>query len=73
MPNTTRPRRSDSRDNQRRRTRKDLLAAAAELFEVVRSGAVRIAVRQTFSLKDAAEAHRALEARATTGSTVLLP
>lgn len=53
--------------------RADLVAAAAELFDVVGSGAVKIAVNQTFPLADAAAAHRALEARATTGSTVLLP
>jgi NADPH2:quinone reductase len=39
----------------------------------VRKGAVKIEVNQRFPLKDAAEAHRALEARRTTGSTVLLP
>ena len=53
--------------------REDLAATAAELFEVVRSGAVKIMVNQTYPLKDAAEAHRALEGRKTTGSTVLLP
>ena len=53
--------------------REDLEATAAELFDVVKSGAVKIMVNQTFPLKDAAEAHRALEARQTTGSTVLLP
>jgi NADPH:quinone reductase len=53
--------------------REDLVATAAELFEVVRSGAVKIMVNQTYPLKDAAEAHRALEGRKTTGSTVLLP
>ena len=53
--------------------REDLQATAAELFEVVRSGAVKIMVNQTYALKDAAEAHRALEGRKTTGSTVLLP
>ena len=53
--------------------RHDLEATAAELFDVVRSGAVRIRVNQTFPLNDAAAAHRALEARQTTGSTVLLP
>ncbi len=53
--------------------RTDLLASAAELFAVVSSGAVRIAVNQSFALTDAAEAHRALEGRRTTGSTVLLP
>ncbi|MDI3306997.1 MAG: quinone oxidoreductase [Acetobacteraceae bacterium] len=53
--------------------REDLVATANDLFEAVRSGAVKIRVNQTFPLKDAAEAHRALEARRTTGSTVLLP
>jgi NADPH2:quinone reductase len=53
--------------------REDLLATAQDLFEVVRSGAVKIRINQTFPLKDAAEAHRALEGRRTTGSTVLLP
>ncbi len=51
----------------------DLADAAGALIEVVESGAVGIEVNQTFALADAAEAHRALEARATTGSTVLLP
>ena len=54
-------------------SREDLLATAAALFEVVRSGAVRIEVNQTYALADAAQAHRDLEARKTTGSTVLLP
>jgi NADPH2:quinone reductase len=53
--------------------REDLVATAADLFAVVKSGAVKIAVNQTFPLKDAAEAHRALESRKTTGSTVLIP
>ncbi len=51
----------------------DLQAGAAELFDVVKKGAVKIEVRQTYALKDAAQAHRDLEARKTTGSTVLLP
>ena len=51
----------------------DLARSASDLFEVVRAGAVRIEVNQTFPLQDAAVAHRALEARQTTGSTVLLP
>lgn len=51
----------------------DLQAGAAELFEVVKKGAVKIEVRQTYALKDAAQAHRDLEARKTTGSTVLVP
>jgi len=53
--------------------RSDLLPAAAALFEVVRSGAVRIDAPRTFSLKDAAEAHRLLESRQTTGSIILYP
>jgi len=53
--------------------REDLLASAADLFTVVQSGAVRIEVNQTYPLKDAAQAHRDLEERKTTGSTVLLP
>jgi NADPH2:quinone reductase len=52
--------------------RRDALEASAnELFEVVASGRVRIKVNQRFALKDAAEAHKALEARATSGSTIL--
>ncbi len=50
-----------------------MLASAAELFDAVQSGGVRIDVNQTFPLKDAAEAHRAIGARKTTGSTVLIP
>jgi NADPH2:quinone reductase len=53
--------------------RADLEKSAEELFDVVLSGAVSIRVNQTFALKDAAAAHRALEARQTTGSTVLMP
>jgi NADPH:quinone reductase len=53
--------------------RGDLEKAASELFEVVTNGAVSIRVNQTFPLKQAAAAHTALEARQTTGSTVLLP
>ncbi|NGY06329.1 quinone oxidoreductase family protein [Solimonas terrae] len=54
-------------------TREELLASAAALFEVVRAGAVRIGIGQTYALRDAAQAHRDLEARRTTGSTLLLP
>ena len=54
-------------------TREELLERAAALFEVVRSGKVKIEVMQRYALKDAAQAHRDLEARKTTGSTVLLP
>jgi NADPH2:quinone reductase len=53
--------------------RADLEKVATDLFEVVGSGAVQIEVNQTYPLKDAAAAHIALEARKTTGSTVLLP
>ena len=52
-------------------TREDLLTASRELFEVVQSGAVKIAVNQTYPLHDAARAHRDLEGRRTTGCTVL--
>ncbi|SDE37089.1 quinone oxidoreductase family protein [Rhodospira trueperi] len=54
-------------------TRAELVAMADDVFGVVASGAVRIAVNQTYALKDAAQAHRDLEGRKTTGSTVLLP
>jgi NADPH2:quinone reductase len=53
--------------------RADLESVAADLFAVVGSGAVKIQVNQTYSLKDAGAAHTALESRKTTGSTVLLP
>lgn len=53
--------------------RADLVAGATELFEAVTSGAVAIRVNQTFPLREAAAAHEALEARKTTGSTVLIP
>jgi NADPH2:quinone reductase len=53
--------------------REDLLKAARELFAVVKSGKVKISINQTYPLKEAAQAHRDLEARKTTASTVLLP
>lgn len=53
--------------------RADLLVSATELFEVVGGGAVKIEVHQTYPLAETAQAHRDLEARKTTGSTVLLP
>ena len=53
--------------------RDDLVATAKDLFDVVLSGKVKIEVRQRYALKDAAEAHRDLEGRKTTGSTVLVP
>ncbi len=54
-------------------TREDLVATANDLFDVVSRGIVKIEVNQTYALKDAAQAHRDLEARKTTGSTVLIP
>jgi len=53
--------------------REELVATANELFDVVGRGIVKIDINQTYALKDAAQAHRDLEARKTTGSTVLLP
>ena len=53
-------------------TRAELEATTTELFDVVSTGAVKIEVNQTYALKDAAQAHEALESRQTTGSTVLL-
>jgi len=55
------------------RARADLEATARDLFDVIASGAVRVRVAQTYPLRDAERAHRDLEARKTTGSTVLLP
>lgn len=52
--------------------RADLLAMSRNLFEVVLSGAVDIRIRQTYTLRDAAEAHRDLQRRRTVGSTVLI-
>jgi NADPH2:quinone reductase len=54
-------------------TRKDLVATANDLFDVIANGKIKIAVNQTYALADAARAHRDLEARLTTGSTILLP
>ncbi|WP_448192156.1 quinone oxidoreductase family protein [Azospirillum sp. sgz301742] len=53
--------------------RDDLMSSAADLFEVVHAGGVTIEVRQSYPLRDAEQAHRALESRQTTGSTVLIP
>jgi len=53
--------------------RESLLDIANHLFEVVGSGAVKIPVNQKYPLRDAAKAHRDLEGRATTGSSILLP
>ncbi|MFN7976190.1 MAG: quinone oxidoreductase [Acidobacteriota bacterium] len=54
-------------------TRDELEASAGALFAAVATGAVKIHVAQTFPLRQAADAHRALESRSTVGSTVLLP
>jgi len=51
--------------------REDLVATADELFEVVKTGAVKLEINQRFPLREAAAAHRALEGRQTTGSTIL--
>ena len=53
--------------------RADLLSLGEELFAVVASGKVKIEINQTYALADAANAHRDLEARKTTGSTIFLP
>jgi NADPH2:quinone reductase len=53
--------------------REDLVANANDVFDVVKRGIVKITVNQTYPLKEAAQAHRDLEARKTTGSTVLIP
>ena len=54
-------------------TRVELMESALALFEVVSSGAVKVDGARTYALADVATAHRDLEARRTTGSTVLLP
>jgi len=54
-------------------TRGELVQSAGRLFDLVGRGAVRIEIGQTFPLREAAQAHRALEGRQTVGSTVLLP
>lgn len=54
-------------------TREELEAAARSLFGVVASGEVKVEVRQRYALADVAQAHRDLEGRKTTGSTILLP
>jgi len=54
------------------RTREELVASARALFEVVERGTVRFRIGQRFPLERASDAHRALEARQTTGSTLLV-
>ena len=53
--------------------REDLEEIAGSLMDVVASGVVKIEVNQTYALADAAKAHTDLEARRTTGATILLP
>lgn len=53
--------------------REDLVADAADLFDMVAKGSVKISVSRTYPLSQTASAHRDLEARATTGSVVLIP
>jgi len=55
------------------RARTELLKATQDLFAAIRGGVIRPRIGQTFALREAAEAHRALESRRTTGSTVLIP
>ena len=54
-------------------TRQELVESATALFDVVSRGIVKIEINQTYPLRDAARAHRDLEQRKTTGSTILLP
>ena len=53
--------------------RSELVANAADLFQMVTSGKLKIAVNHTYPLSEAARAHRDLEARKTTGSIILVP
>jgi len=53
--------------------RNDLVALANDLFDIVRAGKVKIEINQRYPLKDAVQAHKDLEARKTTGSTVMMP
>ena len=53
--------------------RDELVAAAKELFDLVLAGKIKVGPRQSYALKDAAQAHRDLESRKTTGSTILVP
>ena len=54
-------------------TKRRVPHSAAEMFDLVAAGVLKIEIGQSYPLKDAAQAHRDLEARRTTGSTVLLP
>jgi len=54
-------------------TPEDLDKAAAALYDIIQSGKVKITIGRTFALKDVQEAHKAIESRSTTGSTILIP
>lgn len=54
-------------------TREELVEGATKLFAAIASGAIKVQINQTFPLAEAAEAHRALEGRQTTGSVILIP
>jgi NADPH2:quinone reductase len=54
-------------------TRQDLLETANDLFAMVTTGKIKIDISQSYPLRDAAQAHRDVEARKTTGSVVLIP
>jgi NADPH:quinone reductase len=54
-------------------TAQELQDSANDLFEVIQSGAVKVAINQRFPLAEAREAHEALQSRATTGATILIP
>ena len=54
-------------------TREELQHDANALFELMKQGIVRVQINQSFPLSEATEVHRMLEARETTGSTVLIP
>jgi NADPH:quinone reductase len=53
--------------------REELLERSRALFDGVSAGTLKVAINQRYALRDAAQAHRDLEARKTTGSTILLP
>lgn len=55
------------------RTPEEIRASATRLFELIEKGIIKVRIGARFPLRDAAEAHRAIESRATTGSTVLIP
>ena len=55
------------------RTRKELLDSAGALFGMLQKGAIKPHISQRFPLREAAEAHRVLEARKTTGQLLLIP